>query len=222
MLAAGAAGCTPAPGRAVLSHGRSGVCHRWVTATLGRGAPARRGAAGGTRAWISGKRSAQRAGVAAQRTMACLSSQRAERGWHRASALLRHTPGHSVPSPAPAHVGVHGSLLPIVCQCRVKASCSPGPGSQGPFAAPAAAAGCRGAGWLRHSHSTKREQQLCERRCDPGSGRGCERGHRPPWHAGLAEPGCGEVPGVQRWDAGARARIRRWDAGGKSLLDSVG
>lgn len=53
------------------------------------------------------------------------------------------------------HVGAHGSLLPLLCQCWAKHLAAPGQGPWDPLAAPTTAAGCRGAGWVWHSRQCR-------------------------------------------------------------------
>lgn len=125
---------------------RNGVCHRWVTATLGRGAPARRGAAGSIRTWISGKRSAQCTG---KQRLVYLPNKPGEGGTGPTApppcsdARL----GTASPRQPQTHVGAHGCLAPAPLPAPGEAPCRPGV----PSPLPPAAVGCRGAGRVRRS-----------------------------------------------------------------------
>lgn len=175
------------------------VCHRWVTGTPGRGACQ----AGGVRPAALVPRSAgsgQPSTLASWpggRRLVYLPNKPGEGG----TGPMGPPPcsdtclGTASPRQPRSHVGVHGSLLPLLCQCR-------GPWARVPGLSSLLPPQPRGTEVPAGSHtpgSTGWEQQLCEQWCDPSSG------HCPLGWAGLAVPGCGEVPGVQRWNAGAGA-----------------
>lgn len=159
------------------------------------------GAAGGTRARISGNHSAQRAGITALggQRLVYLPNKPGAGGTGPtgpppcSDARL----GTASPRQPQTHVGAHGSLR-LLCQSRDKPFAAPGQVPPVPSLLPPQMRAASNA-----PDSTGQQQPLGEWRCDPSSGQGCEHGHWPPQPAGPAEPGCWEVLGVQRWDAGA-------------------
>lgn len=186
----GAAHCRPVQGRAVLSLGRSGVCHDGSQPPLG-GEPQPFGVR--PAALVPGSAgSAQPSALASRprggKGLFIFPTSQARVAQSGLRPALTGARAPASPRKPQAHVGAHGSLLLLLYEHWVK-----------PLA-PIAAAGRRGAG----SGSTGQEQQVCHQQGDPCSGQRGGHGHCPLW---CAERG---GAGTQRWDAGTQ----RWDSWG--------